>query len=124
MATMATLFAGGRILTRRSSMGARATFRSFNDAKSAQLEVRVDAHGRLLSLSADAIFSARTGVHARGARARSRWLSRGARHRIRATHQTDTITSTRDDISHVHHSARVPFAPAPARASTCSRPRR
>ena len=44
MATMATLFAGGRIFTRRSSMGARATFRSFNDVKSAQLEVRVDAH--------------------------------------------------------------------------------
>ena len=66
MATMATLFAGGRILTRRSSMGARATFRGFNDAKSARLEVRVDAHGRA-ALSADAIFSARTGVHARGA---------------------------------------------------------
>ena len=44
MATMATLFAGGRIFTRRSSMGARATFRGFNDAKRAQLEVRVDAH--------------------------------------------------------------------------------
>ena len=86
MATMATLFAGGRILTRRSSMGARATFRSFNDAKSAQLEVRVDAHGRLLSLSADAIFFRAN----RRARARRESAFAMAFPRCAASHPGDT----------------------------------
>ena len=126
MATMATLFAGGRIFTRRSSMGARATFRGFNDAKRAQLEVRVDAHTStaLISIRRCGPFPREPACTRHGARARSRYLARGAWRRIHATHQTDIITPTRDDISHAHDSARVPFAAAPARASTCSRPRR